>query len=255
MTTSTMSPILRKFLKICVPIAVYILIWQLMSMFVDSSLLLPSPRETVRSIVSILGTASGWRSIGATVLRILCGFLLGCAIGLVLAVLTARCKWLTWLLQPLRSIVKTTPITSIALILLISLVSGFVPVAVSAIVVVPMIWRTTEESILALDPKLAEMGKIFLSPWKQFRYVSLPQLLPQFFATASTALGFAWKAVITAEILALPKIGIGNQMYLDKVYLDTADLFAWTLLVIVFSVAIESLVAYLLRKAGEKRHD
>ncbi len=249
-----MSPILRKILKICVPIAVYILIWQLLSMLVDSSLLLPSPKETLRAIASILGTGAGWRSICATILRIACGFLLGCAIGLVLAILTAHCKWLTLLLQPLRSIVKTTPITSFALILLISLVSGLVPVAVSAIVVVPMIWRTTEESILALDPKLREMGKVFLSPWKQFRYVSLPQVLPQFFATASTALGFAWKAVITAEILALPKAGIGNQMYLDKVYLDYTDLFAWTLLVIVFSVTIEALVAYLLKKAGQK-HD
>ena len=67
-------------------------------------------------------------------------------------------------------------------------------------------------------------------------------------------MGFAWKAVITAEILSLPKKGIGNQMYLDKVYLDTADLFAWTLLVIVFSVVIESLVGLLLKKAG-KKHD
>ena len=98
------------------------------------------------------------------------------------------------------------------------------------------------------------MGKVFLSPWKQLRYVSLPQILPQFFATASTALGFAWKAVITAEILALPKRGIGNQMYIDKVYLDTPDLFAWTLLVIVCSVSIETLIGYFLKKAG-KNHD
>jgi NitT/TauT family transport system permease protein len=151
-------------------------------------------------------------------------------------------------------VIKTTPITSFALILLIALVSDLVPVAVSAIVVVPMIWRTTEEAIIGLDPKLSEMGKVFLSPLKQLRYVSLPQILPQFFATASTALGFAWKAVITAEILSLPKKGIGNQMYLDKVYLDTADLFAWTLLVIVVSVVIESLVGLLLKKAG-KKHD
>lgn len=249
-----MSAILRKLVKICVPIAVYVLIWQLLSMLFDSSLLLPAPKDTAAAIVSILKTASGWLSIGATVLRILCGFCLGCVIGVLLAVLTAKVRVLAWLLQPLRTVIKTTPITSFALILLIALVSDLVPVAVSAIVVVPMIWRTTEEAIIGLDPKLSEMGKVFLSPLKQLRYVSLPQILPQFFATASTALGFAWKAVITAEILSLPKKGIGNQMYLDKVYLDTADLFAWTLLVIVFSVVIESLVGLLLKKAG-KKHD
>lgn len=249
-----MSETLRKILKICVPIAVYMLIWQLLSMLFDSSLLFPTPKETVRSILRILETAAGWRSIGATVLRILCGYLLGCVCGVLLAVLTAHTKVFAWLLRPLRTVIKTTPITSFALILLITLVSDLVPIAVAAIVVVPMIWRTTEEAILGLDDKLAEMGRVFLSPWKHLRFVSLPQILPQFFATASTALGFAWKAVITAEILALPKRGIGNQMYLDKVYLDTADLFAWTLLVIICSVSIETLLGYLLKKAGE-RHD
>ena len=249
-----MSPILRKIIRICAPVALYLVIWQLLSMLVDNSLLLPSPLETAKAMAGILGTAAGWRSIGASVLRILCGFTLGCLIGVILAVLTAKCATAAWLLHPLRTLVKTTPITSFALILLISVVSGLVPVAVAAIVVTPMIWRTTEESILGLDDKLAEMGKVFFKPFRQFRYITLPQIMPQFFATASTALGFAWKAVITAEILALPRFGIGNRMYQDKLYLDYADLFAWTLLVIVFSVVIEKLIGFALKKAGEK-HD
>lgn len=249
-----MSRIPRKLIRICVPIAVYIVIWQLLSMLVGSSLLLPSPKETAIAAYRILSTAEGWRSILLSVLRILFGFALGCICGAVLAILTSTSKTMAWLLHPLRTIIKTTPITSFALILLISLVSGYVPVAVAAIVVTPMIWRTTEESILALDPKLTEMGKVYFKPYQQFRFIILPQIVPQFFATASTALGFAWKAVITAEILALPKFGIGNQMFQDKLYLDYADLFAWTFLVIVFSVAIEMLLDSLLRKAGWK-HD
>ena len=110
-----------------------------------------------------------------------------------------------------------------------------------------MIWQTTEEAIRGRDPRLDEMSKIFLTPVKKFRYVSIPQILPQFLATASTALGFAWKAVITAEILALPKIGIGRQMQNDKLYLDIAELFAWTILVIVFSVAVEAILRIIVR--------
>ena len=245
--------ILRKIAKVCVPIAVYLVIWQLLSMLVGSSLLLPSPIEMLRAMLRILGTSDGWRSIGTTVLRIVAGFLTGCCIGILLAMLTAHSKAALWLLGPLRTIIKTTPITSFALILLISVVSGLVPVAVAAIVVVPMIWRTTEESILTLDEKLKEMSRIFLTPWKRLRYVTLPQILPQFFATASTAFGFAWKAVVTAEILALPRFGIGNNMYLDKLYLDYADLFAWTVLVILLSVLLESVFRALLKSAQKRR--
>lgn len=250
-----MCPILRKIAKICVPIAVYILIWQLLSMLVGSRLLLlPSPLDTLRSMGEIVSSKSGWQSIGMTVVRILAGFLLGCAVGIGFAVLTSHSRVFDWLLRPLRSLIKTTPITSFALILLVSVISGAVPVIVAMIVVIPMIWQTTEEAIKNRDVHLSEMAKIYLSPWKKLRYVTLPQVLPQFFASASTALGFAWKAVITAEILALPKLGIGRQMQFHKIHVEIPELFAWTLLVILLSVILENALKFALRKAG-KRYD
>ena len=250
-----MCPILRKIAKFCVPIAVYILIWQLLSMLVGSRLLLlPSPLDTLRSMGEIVSSKSGWQSIGMTVVRILAGFLLGCAVGIGFAVLTSHSRVFDWLLRPLRSLIKTTPITSFALILLVSVISGAVPVIVAMIVVIPMIWQTTEEAIKNRDVNLSEMAKIYLSPWKKLRYVTLPQVLPQFFASASTALGFAWKAVITAEILALPKLGIGRQMQFHKIHVEIPELFAWTLLVILLSVILENALKFALRKAG-KRYD
>ncbi len=247
-----MRPIGPKIAKICVPIVVYILIWQLLSMLVGSSLLLPSPWETLLSFGTILGSSSGWNAIGMTLLRIVTGYFLGCVTGVFLAVLTSHFPAADWLLKPLRSIVKTTPITSFALILLVSVVSGIVPIVVAMIVVVPMIWQTTEEAIKNRDPRLTEMGKIYLSPWRKLRYVTLPQVLPAFFATASVALGFAWKAVITAEILSLPRFGIGREMQSIKSYMETSELFAWTFLVIGLSVIIEKLFKTILKKAGQR---
>jgi NitT/TauT family transport system permease protein len=249
-----MSPILRKLIKICVPIAVYILIWQLLSMYVGSSLLLPSPKETLDATIGIVSSLKGWQTILSTMLRISVGFSLGFAFGIMLAVLTAKFHVCSLLLNPLRSLIKTTPITSFALILLVSVVSNIVPVVVAMIVVIPMVWRTTEEAIVGLDVMLSEMGDVYLTKWKKMIHVTLPQILPQVFATASTALGFAWKAVITAEILALPVFGIGRQMQSDKTYLDIPGLFAWTILVIILSVAFESLLKLVLGKAG-KRYD
>ena len=245
--------ILRKIVSICVPIAVYITLWQLLSMFVGSRLLLlPSPLDTLLSMKEIVCSASGWRSIGMTILRILSGYLFGCAIGVSFAVLTAHFRVFDWLLKPLRSLIKTTPITSFALILLVSVASGMVPVIVAMIVVVPMIWQTTEEAIKNRSIQLSEMAQIYLTPWKKLCYVSLPQILPTFFASASTALGFAWKAVITAEILALPKFGIGRQMQFHKIHVEIPELFAWTLLVILLSVLLENVIRILLKKAGQR---
>ena len=253
MMISTMHPILRKILKICVPIAVYIVIWQLLSMLVGSRLLLlPSPLDTLRSMYEIVASATGWQSIGMTFIRIIFGYVFGCVLGIGLAVLTSHFHIFEWLFNPLRSLIKTTPITSFALILLVSVVSGVVPVIVAMIVVVPMIWQTMEEAIRNRDVKLSEMAQIYLSPWKKFCFVTLPQVMPRFYASASTALGFAWKAVITAEILALPKFGIGRQMQFHKIHIEIPELFAWTLLVIILSVILESFLKFILRKARQK---
>ncbi len=221
-------------------------------MLVGNSLLLPSPCETLQSVRDVLTTGRGWQAIGLTLLRIVSGYLLGCTLGVALAVLTSHFETANWLLKPLRSLVKTTPITSFALILLVSVVSGIVPVIVAAIVVVPMIWQTTEEAIRNRSIQLEEMATVYLTPWKKLRYVTLPQILPRFFSTASVSLGFAWKAVITAEILSLPRFGIGREMQSIKSYMETSELFAWTLLVICMSVLMESGFRILLRKAGQR---
>lgn len=249
-----MRRILLNAFKICGPIAVYIGLWQLLSMRIDSSLLLPSPKETFAAMIDILRSKTGWQAISSTLLRILIGYVCGCFAGVALAVLTSHFRVCDWLFKPLRSLIKTTPITSFALILLVSVVKGVLPVIVAMIVVVPMIWQTTEEAIKNRSVQLEEMSRIYLSFWKKLVYVTIPQVLPRFLATASTALGFAWKAVITAEILAVPKRSIGLQMYNNKMYLETPELIAWTLIVIILSVIIESILRFALKKAG-KRYD
>lgn len=229
-------------------IVLYLGIWQLLSIAVDSSLLLPSPIETAESIVRILGDAACWRDIGYTFLRLFMGFFFGAAVGIALACLTAHSRTLRFLLSPFRLLIKSTPVLSFVLILLVSVVSNWVPVLVSAIMVAPMLWATTEQAILSLDPKLSEMARIYFSPWKRIVAVSLPQMLPQMLASALTALGFAWKAVITAEVLSLPRFAVGNRMYLSKLYLENADMFAWTFFVVLLSLCMEALLKRLVNR-------
>ena len=241
-----------KIVKVPFLILFYIGIWQALSMLVGSSLLLPSPAETFRNLISLLTDIRSWKDIGATFLRLLAGFAIGSVIGIVLAVLTANSRFLYSVLAPLRLVIKSTPVLSFVLILLVSLYSSIVPVAVCAIMVTPMLWATTETAILSLDAKLAEMGRIYYRPVKRVLLVSIPQMLPQIATSAVTALGFAWKAVITAEVLSLPRFAVGNRMYLSKLYLEMPEMFAWTLLVIALSLLLEMFLKKLTAGIGEK---
>ena len=60
----------------------------------------------------------------------------------------------------------------------------------------------------------------------------------------------SWKAGIAAEVIGTPLRSIGEQMYLSKVYMATAELFAWTMTVILLSTVLEKLLLRLLRSLG-----
>ena len=65
-------------------------------------------------------------------------------------------------------------------------------------------------------------------------------------------LRMAWKAGVAAEIIGMPKGSVGQMLYMSKIYLDTDDLLAWTVIIVVLSVIFEKLVVLTLKAALKK---
>ena len=80
------------------------------------------------------------------------------------------------------------------------------------------------------------------------RYLYIPNLRPFILSALSSGIGVAWKAGIAAEVIGIPDGSIGNKLYRAKIYFETADLFAWTLVIVLLSVCIEKLFVLVLRK-------
>jgi len=242
-------PSKRNWVKKALIALIYLAVWEAASLLVGKELLLPSPFATLARLSVLLFQADTWTFAGLTLLRIMAGYVLGVLLGVALAALTARSRFAEELLSPLRSVVKATPVTSFILLALLWLRSGIVPLFISLLMVLPMVWSATAEAILQTDPRLVEMGKTFgLSRWKILRQIYVPSVLPQFLAACTTALGFSWKSGVAAEIIALPKQSIGYRLYESKLRIETVDLFAWTLLVIVLSMLLERLLVWSMRR-------
>ena len=80
----------------------------------------------------------------------------------------------------------------------------------------------------------------------------MPAVMPFFLSVSRVAMGFAWKSGIAGEVIAIPKDAIGTQLYDAKVYLETTDLFAWTVVIVVLSVLIEKLFTRIIQSAARK---
>ena len=242
-------PSKKKHLQTALIALIYFAVWEAASLLVGKELLLPSPLSTFGRLFSLLTKGDSWLYAGLTLLRIMSGYLLGVAGGVLLAIFTARSRFAEALLSPLRAIIKASPVTSFILLALLWLTSDMVPLFISLLMALPIVWTTTAEAILQTDVRLVEMGRIFgLSRWQIVKKIYIPSALPQFLAACTTALGFAWKSGVAAEIIALPKQSIGYRLYESKLRIETVDLFAWTLLIVALSMLLEWLLVWSMRR-------
>lgn len=234
-------------------VAIWLLLWQLASMAVGLPLLLPSPLAVLLRLGQLCTGADFWLTVASSLLRILLGFLLGVLFGTALAGLCWRFRLIDALARPLLGVLKSTPVASFIILALVWVKTTWLATVISFIMVLPLIYANVREGIDSADRQLLEMAQVFrLSRRKTFRYCYLPAILPFFLSAISSALGFAWKSGIAAEVLGRPARAIGSQIYDSKIYLETPDLFAWTLVVILLSVLLERLAVRFVRWAGKR---
>lgn len=192
-------------------------------------------------------TAVFWKSIFFSLIRISAGFLSGILGGTLLAALSARYLRIQELFAPVILLSKTIPVASFIILVLIWIPSENLSVFISFLMVLPVVYTNMLDGIHSIDRELLEMAQVFsLSVWKRFRYIYVSQLLPFFKSACTISLGLCWKSGIAAEVIGIPDGSIGENLYHAKVYLDTPDLFAWTLVIVLISVGFEKCVLGLL---------
>ncbi|MBE6955862.1 MAG: ABC transporter permease subunit [Ruminococcaceae bacterium] len=227
----------------------WLAVWQLAAMRVDSILFLPTPLQVLRRLAALTATAAFWQTALFSLLRVALGMLLGTLLGVVLGALTCAFRWADTILSPAVSVIRATPVASFILLVFLWTDKGQVPVIIAALMVLPIVYGNVTRGIRETDPKLLELAHVYrFSRWKTVRLIILPSVRPYFFSAVTTAMGLAWKSGVAAEALCWPKLAIGTQIYNTKLYFETPDLFAWTLVVILLSLGLERLIALLVRR-------
>ncbi len=237
-----------RILRTVIPVAAWILIWQLLAIIVQNRIILAGPYDTLSALIVLVRTEVFWSSVSATSVRILTGFFAGSVIGIALGCLAFKKAFIGDFLKPFVSALKSVPVASFVILLLIWFGSRNISVIICSMVVFPILYLSTIEGLKATDYRLLEMAHVFRMPIsRQIRYIYVPQLMPFFRSAFKLAIGMSFKSGIAAEVIGQPLNTIGNGLYLSKVYLETGELFAWTIVVVLISFICEKIISLILK--------
>lgn len=245
-------------------IAVWLAVWEVAARAVDQPIILPTPIAAGARLMELAVTAGFWETVCLSFARIAAGFALGLAAGCAAAALAARFRRAEELLSPLMTAVKSVPVASFVVLALFWFSSRGLSTCIAFLVALPVFYTGVLQGLRTRDRQIDEVARVFaVNPARRLRYLTVPQLAPFLTSACSLAAGLCWKAGVAAELIGVPRGTVGAQLYQAKIYLETADVLAWTVTVVVLSVlcekllvkAVNTLVAVCVRMDGPDKGD
>ena len=225
--------------------------WMLVAALVAQPLILPGPGAVVMALLRLVCDGGTWAILAGSGARILGGLALAAVCGGVLAGVSSRSRAFARLVAPALSFVKATPVACVVVLLLIWLGSARVSIAAVFLMALPGVYFSLAEGLAQVDKPLGQMLRLHgVRGWRLFCAHTWREVLPFVLSCARAVIGMGWKAGVAAELIGMAVGTVGERIYQAKLLIETADLLAWTVLVVAASWVCERALVWLLRASG-----
>ena len=231
--------------------AFWLVAWMLVAALVAQPLILPGPGAVVAALLRLVCDTGTWAILAGSGARILGGLALAAVCGGVLAGVSSRSRAFARLVAPALSFVKATPVACVVVLLLIWLGSARVSIAAVFLMALPGVYFSLAEGLSQVNRPLEQMFRMHgVRGWRLFCAHTWREVLPFVLSCARAVIGMGWKAGVAAELIGMAMGTVGERIYQAKLLIETADLLAWTVLVVAASWACERALVWLLQASG-----
>ena len=231
--------------------AFWLAVWVFAAALVAQPLILPGPGAVALALLRLVCDGGTWAILAGSGARILGGLALAAVCGGVLAGISSRSRAFARLVAPTLSFVKATPVACVVVLLLIWLGSARVSIAAVFLMALPGVYFSLAEGLAQVNKPLEQMFRLHgVRGWRLFCAHTWREVLPFALSCARAVIGMSWKAGVAAELIGMAVGTVGERIYQAKLLIETADLLAWTVLVVAASWVCERVLVWLLRVSG-----
>lgn len=218
----------------------------------------PHPFGVVESVKTLLANGTLVAAVLKSMLRVLTGFLISVVIGVLFGILIIQSQYFARNLKPLLLGIQTLP--SICWVPFAILWFGLNESAIIFVVVMGSIFSIS----LAVESGIREVPPIYIKAAKtmgvtgskMYTKVIFPAALPSFVAGLKQAWSFAWRALMSGEVMSA-SVGLGYTLMIGRDLADINQVMTVMLVIILIGIVIDkgifsSVENYLLRQRGLK---
>lgn len=221
-------------------------VWQLLAAWTDNPILIVGPAETLRALWRLMPEKQFWGAVIGTFWNVVGGFALGSLCGILCAGVGVRIRTVRILISPFMSVVRSVPIVSFVILLLIWQGSGRISFFISLLVAFPILYGNTLNGLLGMSEELVQAAKLLRVGWcRRVCGIYLPEIYPELKSGLELAIGMGFKSGIAAEVIGQPANAIGNSLYQSKIFLETDSVLAYTLTAVCVAWLVEKAVVFI----------
>lgn len=226
-------------------------LWIVLAEAIDNEVMFPTIGSTLTSLISIIKDPNFLSIIINSLLRSLLGFLISLFLAITTGILSSISKFVYNLMSPILNFLRSVPTMAIIILTLIWLNHDYAPMFVGFLMVFPILYETVVNAILDVDRDMIEMARLYkVDMTRIIKDIYIPVILFNLNQVFVSALGTNLKMVIAGEALSQPKYAIGSYLQLEKMYLNTSGVFAWIIIILMISKALEYMTIYLRNLSG-----
>jgi NitT/TauT family transport system permease protein len=217
---------------------------------------LPGPWSVLAQLGVDLRRADFYAAVGVTLRRAAFGYAIAATVGFVVAVLIARVRILRRAVGSLLVGLQSMP--SIAWFPLAVLLLERSEGAVTLVVLLgaaPAIAAGLLAGIDQVHPQLIRVGRAMgAEGLRLYRHVVLPAALPAFVGGLKQGWAFAWRSLMSAELLvvATNQTSLGQQLQAARNLPDARQLLALMIVIFVIGIVIDALFGSLDRAVKQR---
>ena len=195
---------------------------------------------------------------GGRILRVLTGFAISLVVGVLFGILIIQSEYLSRNLKPLLLGIQTLP--SVCWVPFAILWFGLNESSIIFVVVMGSVFSIS----LAVESGIKEVPPIYIkaaktmgvTPANMYTKVIFPAALPSFVAGLKQAWSFAWRALMSGEVMSA-SVGLGYTLMIGRDLADINQVMTVMLVIVLIGIVIDkgifsSVENYLLKKRGLK---